>query len=59
MLKQKNFIFQVYKCSIFDKKIKHNIMKEIEKFHEWMVKIGNKYLYDNEQMCNAYNKIKQ
>ena len=34
-------------------------MKEIEKFHEWMVKIGNKYLYDNERMCNAYNKIKQ
>lgn len=34
-------------------------MKEIEKFHEWMVKIGNKYLCDNERMCNAYNIIKQ
>jgi hypothetical protein len=34
-------------------------MKEVQKFHEWMVKMGNKYLYDNEQMCNAYEKVRQ
>ena len=33
-------------------------MKEVEKFHEWMVKMGNKYLYDNERMCLAYSKVK-
>lgn len=29
------------------------------KFNEWMRdKIKNIYFADNEQMCNAYNKIK-
>ena len=29
-------------------------MKEAIRFHEWMVKIGSKYLGDNERMNNAY-----
>ena len=29
-------------------------MKEAIRFHEWMVKIGNKYIEDNERMNNAY-----
>jgi hypothetical protein len=33
-------------------------MESKEAFNEWMRKIKNIYYYDNEQMCNAYNKIK-
>ena len=29
-------------------------MKEAIRFHEWMVKIDNKYLGDDERMNNAY-----
>lgn len=29
-------------------------MKEAIRFHEWMVKIGNKYLRDDERMNNAF-----
>jgi hypothetical protein len=32
-------------------------MKEAEKFYEWMKKLGNIYLCDNEEMCKAYQKI--
>jgi len=28
-----------------------------ERFNEWMRKIGNVYYSDNEQMCNAFNRI--
>lgn len=30
---------------------------EKEKFNEWMKKMCNIYYSDNEQMCNAYNRI--
>jgi hypothetical protein len=29
----------------------------IVKFHEWMIKIGNVHLYNNNSMVNAYEKI--
>ena len=29
-------------------------MKEAIRFHEWMVKIGSKYIGDDERMNNAY-----
>ena len=29
-------------------------MKEAIRFHEWMGKIGNKYIEDDERMKNAY-----
>jgi len=31
--------------------------ERISRFHEWMVKIGNVYLYSNTMMENAYNKV--
>lgn len=33
-------------------------MENKEKFNEWLRKIGNIYFADNEQMCNAYERIK-
>lgn len=36
-----------------------NNFKEVKKFDKWMRKIVQSIHYsDNEQMCNAYNKIK-
>ena len=32
-------------------------MEEIEKFNEWMLKINNNFLADNEAMTAAYQKI--
>lgn len=32
-------------------------MKEIAKFHEWLLKMGNIYLTDNERMSRAYQII--
>ena len=29
----------------------------IEKFNEWMLKIGNLYYAQNQRMLNAYNRI--
>jgi hypothetical protein len=29
----------------------------VEKFNEWMLKIGNIYYAENQLMLNAYNKI--
>lgn len=28
-----------------------------EKFNEWMKRMGNIYYSDNENMCNAFDKI--
>jgi len=32
-------------------------MENIERFEEWMRRIGNVYLSDDEQMCNAYERV--
>ena len=32
-------------------------MSEVEKFYEWMLKIGNIHLVDNEQMYKAFEQI--
>ena len=32
-------------------------MEKALRFHEWMVRIGNIHLADNEQMTNAYIKV--
>jgi len=32
-------------------------MSEVEKFYEWMLKMGNIHLADNEKMSKAFNKI--
>jgi hypothetical protein len=32
-------------------------MKEAENFYEWMKKLGNIYLSDNEEMTKAYQKF--
>lgn len=32
-------------------------MKNKERFYEWLVKMGNIYLNDNERMLNAFNKV--
>lgn len=32
-------------------------MKQSEKFNEWMKKIKNVFYSDNEQMCEAFNRI--
>ena len=32
-------------------------MENIERFEEWMRRIGSIHLSDNEQMCNAYERI--
>ena len=32
-------------------------MTEVEKFYEWMLKLGNIYLSDNEGMTKAFQKI--
>lgn len=29
----------------------------VEKFYEWLVKCGNIYLYDNEQVTKAFRKV--
>lgn len=35
-------------------------MKEIKRFDKWMKKtVQSIYYYDNEKMCNAYEKIKK
>ena len=34
-------------------------MENKTSFDEWMRKIKNIYYYDNEQMCNAYERIKK
>ena len=33
-------------------------MENKTSFDDWMRKIKNIYYYDNEQMCNAYERIK-
>lgn len=37
--------------------IKDQQQIRIEKFNEWMLKMGNIHYSDNQQMLNAYNKI--
>ena len=32
-------------------------MENLENFYEWMLKIGNVYLADNEKMARAYEAI--
>jgi hypothetical protein len=32
-------------------------MEEAEKFYEWMLKMGNIHLADNEQMLKAFEEI--
>ena len=32
-------------------------MTEVEKFYEWMLKMGNIYLADNERMYEAFEII--
>ncbi len=32
-------------------------MTNTEKFYEWMLKINNKYLYDNVRMVRAFHII--
>jgi hypothetical protein len=32
---------------------------EVSKFHEWLQKLGNIYLSDNERMDRAYSIIKE
>ncbi len=32
-------------------------MSEVNKFHEWMLRVGNIHLSDNEGMCNAYSIV--
>jgi hypothetical protein len=32
-------------------------MEEAERFYEWLLKIKNIYLADNQKMCEAYDKI--
>jgi len=32
-------------------------MTKVEKFNQWMQKIGNIYFADNERMLNAYTRI--
>lgn len=32
-------------------------MENIERFDEWMKKIKNIHYHDNEQMCNAYERV--
>jgi hypothetical protein len=32
--------------------------KNKERFNEWMLKLKSTYYHDNEQMLNAFNKIK-
>lgn len=34
-------------------------MKEAEKFYEWLLKMKNIYLADNERMAKAYGKVTQ
>ena len=35
-------------------------MKEIKRFDKWMRKtVQSIHYYDNEQMCNAYERIKK
>jgi hypothetical protein len=32
-------------------------MTRVEKFYEWMLRINNVYIYDNERMTEAFDKI--
>ena len=32
-------------------------MENLERFYEWMLKMGNVYLADNEKMAKAYEAI--
>jgi hypothetical protein len=32
-------------------------MNEVDKFYEWMLRVGNIHLSDNEGMSNAYNIV--
>ena len=32
-------------------------MSEVEKFYEWMVKVGSIHLADNQQMSKAFEKF--
>ena len=29
----------------------------VERFYSWMLSINNKFLYDNEKMCNAFHIV--
>jgi len=32
-------------------------MENVNKFYEWMLKIGNIHLADNEEMVKAFSKV--
>jgi predicted membrane-bound dolichyl-phosphate-mannose-protein mannosyltransferase len=32
-------------------------MTKVEKFYEWMLRINNIYLHDNDRMMAAFNKV--
>jgi hypothetical protein len=32
-------------------------MTKVEKFYEWMLRINNVYLYDNDQMIKAFHIV--
>lgn len=32
-------------------------MEDVNKFYEWMLKMGNIHLADNEQMSKAFEKV--
>lgn len=32
-------------------------MEDVNKFYEWMLRMGNIHLADNEKMAKAYDKV--